>query len=293
MEQWTVTDDRPSYLRDEPRSSAWVVALAIALVIAAAAAAYWYFTSDRLPPWMSSEPAPSAPAMQPPAPAPAPAQAPVAPRHPLPEESKPAPKAEALPSLEMSDSLARETLAGLFGHEGFAALFRPVDLVRRIVATVDNLPRQTAPRRMFPSKDVPGSFAVAQRGEGALIGDDNFARYSRYVRALAAVDARSLVSAYVRAYPLFQRAYEELGYPGKYFNDRLMQAIDDMLAAPELDGPLALVQPKVVWQFADPDLEGRSAGQKMLMRMGRDNERRVKAKLREIRRELVAASRQD
>jgi hypothetical protein len=145
---------------------------------------------------------------------------------------------------------------------------------------------------MMPLQPVRGSF-VAAVGAAPSIDAANFARYTPYVRVLESVDARAMVQKYVRAYPLFQRAYEELGYPGKYFNDRLMQAIDDMLAAPELDGPIALVQPKVVWQFADPELEGRSAGQKMLMRMGKDNERRVKAKLREIRRELVAASRRD
>ena len=99
------------------------------------------------------------------------------------------------------------------------------------------------------------------------------------------------MQSYGRAYPLFQRAYEELGYPGKYFNDRLMQALDDLLAAPELDGPPALVQPKVLYQFADPDLETRSAGQKILLRMGKANALRVKAKLLEVRRALIAASR--
>ncbi len=43
----------------------------------------------------------------------------------------------------------------------------------------------------------------------------------------------------------------------------------------------------MLYEFADPDLETRSAGQKMLLRMGRENAARVKAKLGEIRRELV------
>ena len=46
-----------------------------------------------------------------------------------------------------------------------------------------------------------------------------------------AIDARKLVAVYSRFYPLFQRAYRELGYPNKYFNDRLIEAIDDLLAA--------------------------------------------------------------
>ena len=44
---------------------------------------------------------------------------------------------------------------------------------------------------------------------------------------------------------------------------------------------------RVLYEFAAPDLETRSAGQKMLLRMGPDNAARVKAKLREIRAELV------
>jgi len=197
-------------------------------------------------------------------------------RHPL-----EAPAAPSLPTLENSDSMIRESVAGLIGAQAFADLVIPAQLVRRIVATVDNLPRGTAPTRVMPLNPVPGLFLP----DGA-----NYARYAPYVRVLESVDAHALVQGYARAYPLFQRAYEELGFPGKYFNDRLMATIDDLLAAPELDTPPALVRPKVVYEFADPDLETRSAGQKIMLRIGRDNAARVKAKLWEIRREILAAS---
>jgi len=48
-----------------------------------------------------------------------------------------------------------------------------------------------------------------------------------------------------------------------------------------------LSQPKVLYEYADPSLEARSAGQKILIRMGPVNESRVKTKLREIRRALT------
>ena len=38
---------------------------------------------------------------------------------------------------------------------------------------------------------------------------------------------------------------------------------------------------------ADPDLEGLASGQKILLRVGRENERRLKAKFAEIRK-LIA-----
>jgi hypothetical protein len=40
--------------------------------------------------------------------------------------------------------------------------------------------------------------------------------------------------------------------------------------------------------YADPALESRSAGQKLLMRMGPDNAKAVKAKLTELRAVITA-----
>ncbi|MGQ0653783.1 MAG: DUF3014 domain-containing protein [Betaproteobacteria bacterium] len=50
------------------------------------------------------------------------------------------------------------------------------------------------------------------------------------------------------------------------------------------------MRPKVLYEFVDPDLETRSAGQKIMLRMGAENAAKVKAKLREIRQEILAAS---
>ena len=46
------------------------------------------------------------------------------------------------------------------------------------------------------------------------------------------------MALYVRLYPLFQRAYEELGYPGQYFNDRVVEVIDSLLATPNVTEPI-------------------------------------------------------
>ena len=85
-----------------------------------------------------------------------------------------------------------------------------------------------------------------------------------------------------------QEQYRLLGYPTGHFNDRVVEAIDDLLLTPAARDPIALVQPKVLYEYADPDLEGLSAGQKTLLRMGSEPAARIQAKLREIRRELTA-----
>jgi hypothetical protein len=284
MEQWSVRDDDRPFVRQQRSAEFWVPALAVIAVVAAAAFYYYLQRAHELP-FSPPPPAQGAAAPQP-APAAPPAPEPAI-QHPL-ETAAQAP-APSLPTLENSDSMMRDSVAHLIGRKAFAEAVIPQQLVRRIVATIDNLPRPTAPQRMMPLQPVPGAFAALGGNDDGSIDPANYARYTPYVRVLQSVDAHALVQRYVRAYPLFQRAYEELGFPGKYFNDRLLQAIDDMLATPEIDGTIHVVRPKVLYQFADPDLETRSAGQKILLRMGAENAARVKAKLTEIRRELVAA----
>lgn len=276
MDQRSVEDERP-YLRPERSAFPWIVAaLAIALI---ASMGYYYYYVQR------ARDVPPAPAAKT-----GPAPAPQADAQPAIRNLLPEPEAKSLPTLENSDSMMRESLAELLGRKAFDDFVATDRLIRRIVATVDNLPRRSAPRRMMPLHAVPGRFIAPGAGERATLDPANSRRYAPYVRVMEALPARALVSTYVQAYPLFQRAYEELGYGGQYFNDRLLEAIDDLLAAPEVGTPIKLLQPKVLYEFADPDLETRSAGQKIMIRIGAENALKVKAKLREIRQELAAAS---
>ena len=120
-----------------------------------------------------------------------------------------------------------------------------------------------------------------------MLDPANFERYKPMVQILGSMDTKTLVATYTRYYPLFQEAYESLGHPPEYFNDRLIEVIDHLLATPELQGPIKLAQPNVQYEYADPAIESRSAGQKALIRMGTENAKAVKDKLRELRAELV------
>lgn len=197
------------------------------------------------------------------------------------------PAQSPLPELSESDKFMLDTLAELIGNQSLMKLFYTERVIRKIVATVDNLPRERVPLRVMPVSPAPGMFITEGPEDSKTISPKNAARYARYVKIAEAIDAQKLVEAYVRLYPLFQQAYEELGYPKKYFNDRLLVAIDNMLAAPDPRKPVRLVQPHVLYNFADSDLEARSAGQKTLMRMGSGNAAKIKVKLREIKQQVM------
>lgn len=204
-------------------------------------------------------------------------------RHPVPE----VPAEKPLPALEASDAAMKDSLAKLLGDSALIKLPVLKDFVRRVVATIDNLTRRTAAPRLWPLKPALGKFMVSGNDEHPTIAASNAKRYAIYVRLAEAIDSAKLAAFYFKYYPLFQQAYSDLGYPKGYFNDRLIEVIDHLLETPELEGSVALVRPKVLYLYADPGLESRSAGQKILMRTGAENTRRIKVKLREIRGEIA------
>ena len=132
-----------------------------------------------------------------------------------------------------------------------------------------------------------------------MVGADNSLRYTPFVLLVESVDLPKAVATYARLYPLFQQAYEDIGFPKRYFNDRLVAVIDQLLATPEvneplkirlpqINGPLQPERPWVLYEFDEPALQSLSAGQKILLRMGPVNERRMKDKLMQIRRLVTA-----
>lgn len=259
------------------RKLIWLATAAILVAVGLVAYLLMLKAQRTLPPEISEQVA------LPPVPKPAPV-APVI-RHPLESASE----IEPLPELEKSDAPLLKVLGKLISGKRLA-LFLTNAVIHRVVATVDSLPRRYLPAGVIPLRRVPNAFVTKGKDKSLTIGPRNSVRYVPYIKLARELDASKLVAVYVRFYPLFQRAYVDLGYPKGYFNDRLVEAIDDLLAAPDVAGPIALVQPGVLYEFADAELERRSAGQKIMIRMGRENSTEIKAKLREIRKLVTSGS---
>ena len=194
-----------------------------------------------------------------------------------------------LPLLDESDGELKQAISGFVAEQSLETMFRTDGFIRRLVVTIDNLPQKQLPRgKHRVTRPTGGRFAAQKGAEDRLyLNPANFERYKALVELIANLDNDRLVAVYLRYYPLFQEAYEYLGYPSAYFNDRLIDVIDHLLATPVVDGPIRLVRPHVLYKYADPDLETLSAGRKALIRIGPANAKRVKTKLREIRQILT------
>lgn len=288
-QEMTAGDIRPSLPQRKRRPLMWSV---IGLLLAAAVGgAAWWLRSQAPPP---ATPVAATPVLEPPSalPSPAPAPAPVA------EVPQPEPPAAPQP---LAAEGVRGALEALFGRKALATLLQPDDFVRRFVVTVDNLARAHVPAPHWPVRPTEGRFTVVERGGATLVSPDNAARYTPFVLLAEKTDTKALVALYVRALPLLQQAYEEAGYPKQRFHTRLIAVIDHLLAAPlapelipvqltEVKGDVPSTRPWLRYEYADPDLESASAGHKIMLRVGAVNERRLKAKLRELRAELLHVS---
>jgi len=157
-------------------------------------------------------------------------------------------------------------------------------LIDKIVATVDNLPRSHVAERVRPIGRVSGAFTADARDDGvSVLNESNFDRYRMLVDLFTLADPDSVTDVYRRYYPLLQKAYESLGYPNSYFNDRVVEVIDHLLETPDPEEPLRLVRPHVLYEFENPEFEALSSGQKFLLRMGTENAVRTRTALAALR----------
>lgn len=223
----------------------------------------------------------------------APGQLPGEPEYRVPEQKMPEGAAgPSMPALADSDTAVRGELETLAGKAPVESLLIPTQIIQRWVAFINSLDQEGLSVAQWPIRRVPGYPQVGAHDQDLVLDASNTKRYDAYLGMVRAVDAKAFVAFYFRYYPLFQRAYEQLGYGGHYFNTRLLHVIDKLLATPTVTGPIKLVRPNVMYKFADPELESLSFGQKALIRLGPDGEQTVKDQLRAIRAEIIARAKQ-
>ena len=192
-----------------------------------------------------------------------------------------------LPLLDDSDQLIRDGAVSLTRHEGVNAWLSPNELVRKIVTFTDSVANGNIAREPLGVLMPKGKFLVKQINDKVLeIEPKSYERYDVVTNILVSIDTKRAVEFYILLRPLFQQAYDELGYPEGKFEDVIFKSIGRLLETPAIDEPIRVIQPVVMFEYEDVRLEMLSPVQKQMIRMGPKNTRAIKRKLSEIAAEL-------
>lgn len=189
-----------------------------------------------------------------------------------------------VPSLNNSDAYTREKLHAVFEQKRINQWLPQTDLIRRFATFVDSLSRGNLVRGQLEYIPLKGKFSAIETTPGHYrIDPQSYHRYDAISRFFSRLNTKNAIQLYRQTNSIITQAHQELGHPAVNFDQVFIQAIDEILATPEIEADISLIRPSVMYRFEDKKLESLSKVQKQLIRMGPRNIRTIKAKLKEIR----------
>lgn len=189
-----------------------------------------------------------------------------------------------VPALDASDEFVRALVRQLSSHPALVSWLASDQLVRALTVTVDKVAIGSSPAKEMRAVGPTSPYLTTGSGETLRADPRGYARYDTFANVVDSIDTEGAARAYRRLRPLFQEAFDELGYTNLTFDDRLALALGRLLDTPVPEGDVMLRASSVTLQYADPELEALAPAQKHLLRMGPRNMRLVQHKLREFAR---------
>lgn len=194
-------------------------------------------------------------------------------------EEKEEPKEPRLPGLQNSTPPLLNTL----GERKVNT--RPVrsdNAIRDFVAFIDNVAAGVIARDSAIIKGPEARFTTEELDGKLFINPQSYQRYDNIVDWFVEMDNDALIAVFSQFEPLFDEAYAEISRPGAAFRERLERAVNLLNATPEQAGLIELKSDKIMYTYADSQLESLPAAQRQMLRLGSDNMARVKVKLNNL-----------
>jgi len=187
-----------------------------------------------------------------------------------------------LPPLEASDPVVRDLVGRLSSHPTVAAWLTTDGLVQNFAVVTVRISNGESPVQELRAIGPVPPFRPRKAREDLFVDPSSYRRYDRYAQAISGLDARGTARLYATVKPRVLDAYARMGGSSGDFDPVLERAIIEMLRVPVVEGDIELGPSGIVYGYVDPRLEGLSAAQKHLLRMGPQNVQTIQAKLREI-----------
>ncbi len=192
-----------------------------------------------------------------------------------------------LPPLNASDAFVLDGLRAMQNGVALVRVLANEQLVRKFVVFVENVSRGGFPQTELPYLPLGQEMPVSNIDDNLYVMDPSaHARFDEVVNTFVALDPEQAMVLYRALSPLFQQAYAEIGFRDVNFDDTLRRALTRVISANDVEGPLQLVKPKVMYLYADSRIETLSAVNKQLVRLGPENSAKLKDMLRQFLQQL-------
>lgn len=186
-----------------------------------------------------------------------------------------------LPPLDETDTLVRELIGRLSSNPAVAAWLATDGLIVNFAVVTVRISNGESPTKELGSLGPVPPFMPQTSRDDLFLNPSSYRRYNQYAEAVSALDARGAARLYATLKPRIVDAYRRMGLTGD-FDPVLERAIVELLRVPIVQGEVELGPKGIVFAFVDPRLQGLSAAQKHLLRMGPQNVQAIQEKLREI-----------
>lgn len=181
------------------------------------------------------------------------------------------------------DSILRELGGTLSGAPEIKTWLAEPGLIRRLASAVNLLADGDSPREVLGFLSPKGKFEVTGDRH---IAPRSYQRYDLVTNVITSIDVSAAGKGYRALLPYLRSASAEVGKPNRVFETALREAMEKVINAPIPDVEPLVKEKALVYVFVDPKLEGASALQKHLLRMGLTNARALQRWVKSVHQEI-------
>jgi hypothetical protein len=171
---------------------------------------------------------------------------------------------------------------------GLGPWLKTDQLIRKYITIVNDFSQGLRLEKHMRFLKLDQPFAADIGKTRMFIAIKSYQRYDKLAAAIDALDVDNTLAIYKKFRPLMLQVFNEFSYPEQYgLEDIFTKAAAEILAAPVIEGRIALTHPTVNYKFADPKLEVLGPVHKQMIRMGPANTLIIQNKVRALVEGLV------
>lgn len=186
-----------------------------------------------------------------------------------------------LPELKNSDDSFQTGVGVVSGN--LLEWFQKKGLIKKFIIIVNDLSQGQMLYKNRTFLTPPGKIRVNNSAKGLYLSTQSYSRYDPFANAVAAIDLQKGLDLYLIFRPLFEKVYKSFSYPAAYqVEDVFLKAAAKVIEAPTLTDRIYLVKHTISYKYADKKLESLNDVEKLMLRMGPENTKKIQAKLRQL-----------